>query len=293
MSTETIQELAVLELPELETLRRDLDRDIGGKRIRSVDLDSMAVIPRHSTRKAFGSKLEGVNIKSVARKGRVLIATLSSDDVLVFDLNAHGRLLRATGRKKPTSDTKASIVFTQQGQLRFLSPGGAGGGEMFVLPRETLGDEVPELTKLGFDPVDEPLSWQQFGQRLVQRDKNLLPLLMDDTFIVGLGPIYIDEILHAALLRWDRPSGSLSVQEIRRFYRAIVETIHNAIKHRGTTLPNDDSPNRYLDLHGKEGGYGEYLEVFGRDGERSRNGRGDVRKTRIANRTHYYCDYQV
>ena len=283
----------MLELPELETLRRDLDREIGGKKVKSVELDGMTAIPRHPTRKAFASRLEGNKIGGVVRRGRMLLARLGTEDVLVIDLGQHGRLRRATNRQKPTKDTHATIVFTQQGQLRFLTPGGEGGGEMFVVSRETVADEVPELSKLGFDPVDEPLSWQQFGQRLVQRDEKLLQLLMDDTFIVGLGPIYIDEILHASLLRWDRETGSLTIQEIRRFYRSIVETVHNAVKHRGTTLPEDESPDRYVDLFGEDGGYAEFLEVFGRDGERSRNGRGEVRKARVANRAHYYCDYQV
>ena len=108
---------------------------------------------------------------------------------------------------------------------------------------------------------------------------------MDQTFVVGLGPIYSDEILHAALLRHDRVANQLITQEIRRLYRSIVETIHNAVKHRV-------SLDQISDVFGEPGGYDEYLEVY-EGGERSRNGRGDVLTARVGGTTHYYCDYQV
>ena len=110
---------------------------------------------------------------------------------------------------------------------------------------------------------------------------------MDSSFIVGLGRVYSDEILHAALLRHDRVASQLITQEIRRLYRAIVETVHNAVKHRGVSI------NGVRDVFGQPGGYDEYLEVFGRAGERSRNGRGDVLTARVGGSTHHYCDYQV
>ena len=99
--------------------------------------------------------------------------------------------------------------------------------------------------------------------------------------------MYKRQILHAALLRHDRIADQLITQEIRRLYRAIVETIHNAVKHRGVGLDGS------CDVFGQPGGYDEYLEVYGRGGERSKNGRGDVLTARVGGTTHYYCDYQV
>ena len=94
---------------------------------------------------------------------------------------------------------------------------------------------------------------------------------------------------HAALLRYDRTAESITIQEIRRLNRAIVEMMHNAIKQRGTSLEDDP----FVDVFGNPGGFTEYLEVYGRAGERSRNGRGEVQKLRTGGQTHYYCDYQV
>ena len=146
---------------------------------------------------------------------------------------------------------------------------------MTLVQNEEIGQVFPEVADLGFDPVDEPLSWTDFGRRLLQYDTKLRPLLMDQTFVVGLGPIYSDEILHAALLRHDRIANQLITQEIRRLYRSIVETIHNAVKHRGVSL------DEISDVFGEPGGYDEYLEVYRRGGERSRNGRGDVLTARV------------
>ncbi|MDG2112134.1 MAG: hypothetical protein P8N02_05920, partial [Actinomycetota bacterium] len=131
------------------------------------------------------------------------------------------------------------------------------------------------------------MSWTVFGQRLVRQDRTLRQLLIDPTFVVGIGPVYSDEILHSALLRHDRKANGLITQEIRRLYRAIVETVHNALKHRGVSLEDE------TDVFGEPGGYNEYLEVYGRAGERSRNGRGDVLTAKVSGVVHYYCDYQV
>ena len=88
-------------------------------------------------------------------------------------------------------------------------------------------------------------------------------------------------------LSGDRAANSLTSQEVRRLYRALVETVHNGIKYRGTSVDG------FLDVFGEPGGYDEYLEVYGRAGERSRNGRGEVMKQKISGMTHYYSDYQV
>src|SRR3546814_8615330 len=86
---------------------------------------------------------------------------------------------------------------------------------------------------------------------------------MDPEVVAAIGPIYSDEILWEAGLRYDRISDQLSSQEIRRLFRALVETLHEAVKHHGTSL--DDVP--FVDLYGKPGNYQNELKVFAREGE--------------------------
>ena len=118
----------------------------------------------------------------------------------------------------------------------------------------------------------------------------LRALLLDRSVIAGIGPVYADEILHASGLRPDRTVASLSTQEIRRFYRAVVETLHEAAKHRGVTTADGE----YADLAGKPGGWTEELQVFERDGDACRRCRGVVSKIRMSNQPVYLCtDCQV
>ncbi len=270
------------ELPEIEIARRDLDKDVGGRKIKSVEvLGAKRVVNTASTKKAFGAALEGRKVASVRRAGLFLVFDVGEDEVMVADLGSAGRFLRTPAKTEVDPDTQVIIAFTQGGHLRLIDS--AGEAELRTISADQLEENYPQLGRLGFDPVDEPMSWTVFGQRLVREDRTLRQLLLDQSFVVGLGPVYSDEILHAALLRHDRKASGLITQEIRRLYRAIVETVHNAVKHRGTSL----------DAFGEPGGYKDYLEVYGRAGERSRNGRGDVLSTKISGVVHYYCDYQV
>tara|TARA_B100000902_G_scaffold43676_1_gene51342 strand:- start:529 stop:1359 length:831 start_codon:yes stop_codon:yes gene_type:complete len=276
----------MLELPELETVRRDLDREVGGLKIKEIDvIGAKRLIPGQANKTGLTKALSGRKISSVTRVGMLLCLQVGNGQSLVINLGPGGSLQRAANKDDRESDTQLIIGFTQKGQLRLIDSDKSA--TVVLIDNEEMGLAFPEIAELGFDPVDEPISWQEFGGRLLERDTKLRPLLMDQTFIVGLGPIYSDEILHAALLRHDRIANQLITQEIRRLYRAIVETIHNAVKHRGVSLDGG------RDVFGEVGGYDEYLEVYGRGGERSRNGRGDVLTARVGGTTHYYCDYQV
>ncbi len=176
------------------------------------------------------------------------------------------------------------LTFTQKGQLRFIDP--RKFGEMFVVDADAVDDEVPELAHLGFDPVEQAVSWTTFGQAVHSRSVKLKPLLMDQKFIAGIGNIYADEILHGAGLRYDRLSNSLSTQEIRRLYRALVETLHDAIKYGGSTL----SDGQYVDLHGKPGEYQEHHQVYDREGEACRRCRAPIVRVKANQRSTFFCE---
>ncbi len=273
------------ELPELETLRRDLDRDIGGKRIKTVEVPGAGVIPRHTNKKQFSALLEGAKVTGVVRRDLLLVAKLDTGDALVIDLERGGQLRRVAAKEAVDKRTKVVITFTQGGQLRVLDD--TGNLELFVVPFDGLAEARPSLATLGVDILDEQVSWTSFGERMLRhRDVKLRNLLLDRTVIAGIGPVYADEILHASGLRPDREVSSLSTQEIRRFYRAVVETLHESAKHRGVTT----SDGQYADLTGKPGGWTAELQVFERDGKACRRCRGVVSKVRMANKTVYLCE---
>ena len=151
---------------------------------------------------------------------------------------------------------------------------------------EELATARPEWEELGTDTVDEPISWTTFGRALLERSERLKPLLMDPTFLVGLGQIDSDEILFLAGLRYNRTPDTLSTQEIRRLSRAVVEVVHDAVKYRGTTLED----NGYADLFGEPGSYQDHLAVYGKAGEMSARARGEIVRSKIGGQWTYYCE---
>ena len=273
------------EQPEIETLRRDLDREIGGKRIKTVEVPGSGVIPRHTNKKQFIGLLDGAKVANVTRRDLFLVGKLDTGDALIIDISLGGQLRRNAAKDPVDKATKVVITFTQGGQLRLIDT--TGKAEMFVVPFDSLKESIPELTKLGLDLLDEPVSWTVFGERILRhRGTNLRNLLLDRTVVAGIGPIYADEILFAAGLRPDRDIDSLSTQEIRRYFRAVVETLHEGAKHRGVT----GSDGQYSDLAGKPGGWTSELQVFERDGKACLRCRGVISKVRQGNKTVYLCE---
>lgn len=182
------------ELPEVEVVRRDLDREVVGRRIKAVEVDAMRSIRRHRQRKQFTSRLEGKKITGVTRRGKYLLVMLEGGDVLVIHLGMSGQLLRAkSAREAKPKHTHVVITFQQGGQLRFVDP--RTFGEMFVTEGDNVDKEVEELAHLGIDPLDMAMSWDHFGALLYQHNAKLKNLLMDQKFLAGIGNIYSDEIL--------------------------------------------------------------------------------------------------
>lgn len=271
------------ELPELELLRRDLDREIGERKIKSVEVPVAGVV-KQPTKKALIAALDGVKLSGVTRRGMLLLIGVEGTHLLVLSLGEQSRLTRNQPKDDVASGTALVLTFTQGGQLRLVDPKKQATVE--YVAAEELDELHPELATLGLDSVDEPISWTTFGEMILRRDGKLKSVLMDPTFLVGIGPIYSDEILFHAGLRYDRHPASLSAQEIRRLYRAVVETVHEAVKYGGTSL----GPDGWVGLSGEPGEYQQYITVYKRDGEMSPRARGPIVKARFGSGYTYFCE---
>jgi formamidopyrimidine-DNA glycosylase len=273
------------ELPEVEVIKRDLEREVVGKKIKSVEVTGTRSVRRHRNRKEFIGLLDGRKITHVDRRGKYIVVRLDDGNALVIHLGMSGQLLRAkTSRASMAKHTHIVITFTQGGQLRFVDP--RTFGEMFIAPYDTLEEQVDELAHLGIDPLEAPMSWDSFGRLLAAKKMKLKTLLMDQKFLAGIGNIYSDEILFQAGLRWDRMSDELTDQEIRRLYRAIVETLQDAVKYRGSSL----SDQQYVDLFGETGAFQDHHTVYDREGEACQRCRRPIVRARYSNRSTFYCD---
>jgi len=272
------------ELPEVETIKRDLEKEVVGKRVKSVEVTGLRSIRRHSTPEEFGARLDGKKITGVTRKGKYLLVKLDDGDVLVVHLGMSGQLLRAKSPKQVVDKhTHVTINFTQGGQLRFVDP--RTFGELFVTAADQLEEVVPELAHLGFDPLEDVMSWTRFCNMLYARKTKLKALLMDQRFVAGIGNIYSDEILFGAGLRYDRSSETLTTQEVRRLYRAMVETLQEAIKHRGSSLADE----QYRDLFGEVGDFQSQHKVYDRDGQPCRRCRSPIERVKWQGRSTFCC----
>ncbi len=275
-----------MELPEVEVLRRDAEKDVVGRRVIDVDVrrtkNARRIVRRHKAPKEFRDLLKGRRFTKADRKGKYLLLRLDDGHLLVVHFGMSGRFLRGTKRNPPPEHTHVVMTFQQGGDLRYVDP--RAFGELFVTPADDLG-KVKELAHIAIDPLETSFTWQQFSYLLEQRKSKLKPLLMDQQFISGLGNIYSDEVLFAAGLRHDRQSETLSSQEVRRLYRAIQEVVQDAIRFRGTTLGDE----AYVDLYGKPGEYQNELRVYGRAGEPCRRCRTAIQTVKYSNRNSYYC----
>ncbi len=295
------------ELPEVETVRASLARDLVGKKIKAVAVTNGRAVRRHKSAKDFRALVEGRSVKSVGRLGKNLVIGLDNGSHLVIHLGMTGQLLRAKCAKDPKpKHTHVVFSFAQGGELRYVDP--RTFGELFVsLPpgeddppvevskfaRLSVGGEglalrraVPELAHLGLDPFEDQIGWDRFAAVMRSRSTPLKVVLTDQDILAGIGNIYADEILFAAGLRFDRPAESLSTIEIRRLHRSITEILTEAIKHGGTTLDDE----QFVDPDGKPGTYQQYLQVYGREGLPCYQCRQPIRRDTVRGRSTFYCD---
>ena len=273
-------------LVEIEVIRRDLEREIIGRRIKDVEITSarnaMKVIPRHGRRKDFQALVAGAKFEKVDRAGRRLLLTLDNGHVMVIDLGDTGQLLKVSASGAVETHTHLVFTFTIGGQLRLVDP--KPSAEVFVGTE----DEVNELgytTVEGIDPLEQQVTWPHFSGMLEERQQPMKDLLMDDRFIVGLGHLYSDEILWTAALRYDRPSDKLTSQDVRRLYRALIETMQDSLKARGTSWGS----HAFTDLTGVPGQYQLEIKVFEREGEACKRCRNEITKEPYGEGFTYFC----
>lgn len=294
------------ELPEVETVRSVLARDVVGKKVKSVAITNGRVVRRHKSVKEFRDLVEGRTIKGVGRLGKWLVLTLDDGAKVGIHLGMSGQILRAKSAKDPKpKHTHVVVTFIQGTQIRYVDP--RTFGELFVstgpidgqpteisrFARLAIGGDgmatrqaVPELAHLGVDFLEDQLGWDRFAAILRSRSTPIKAVLTDQDIIAGIGNIYADETLYNAGVRYDRPADSLSAIEIRRLHRAITEILADAIKHHGSTLADE----QFIDPDGRPGEYQQYHQVYDREGQPCGQCRSLVRRVMVRQRATFYCE---
>jgi formamidopyrimidine-DNA glycosylase len=135
------------ELPEVETIRRQLEREVVGRKVKAVDVHDTKAIPRHKSKKAFTDLLDDAKLKSLMRRGTFLIFTLDSGNRFILRPGTGGQLRKAPSKDDLEDGTSVVITFTQGGQLRYIDP--SHSGEMWILTPEEVAQGVDEIELLG------------------------------------------------------------------------------------------------------------------------------------------------
>lgn len=274
------------ELPEIEVIRRDLEKEVVGRRIKDVQVrpgsNAMKVIRRHGRRKEFQDLLAGAKFETIHRTGRFIGLELDNDKVLVINLGECGQLLKTSASDPLVSHTHIVLGFTIGGQLRLVDS--KMNSQVFVATKEDF--EKMRVEDTAIDPLDnQPFTWQHFSALLEGGKKGMKELLMDERFVCGLGNMYSDEVLFTAGIRFDRSSDTLSSQDVRRVYRSLMETVQEAVKARGTSWGDVE----FKDLQGDLGQYQLELKVFERDGDACRRCRNIIVREKFASDYTHFC----
>jgi formamidopyrimidine-DNA glycosylase len=271
------------ELPEVETVRRDLERDFVGKRIEDLAAGGVHRLRRHSPVPELVARVCGRRLVGVRRRGKYLIADLDSGDAMVMHLGMSGQLRQSPIDAPLAPHTHVVLRWEGGSQLRLVDP--RAFGELFVTAADPVTGRIAELAHLGFDALDNRLTWSQAALLFAGRRTRLKPLLMDQRFLAGIGNLYADEILWASRLRADRPACDLDGTEVRRLWRTRRSTLCRAIDHRGSSLTD----RQYRDLSGSVGGYQAFHQAYGREGLPCRRCRTLIIRVMAAGRSGFSC----
>lgn len=286
------------ELPEVETIRRDLVRKVANKKIVHVDVRQAKAVAGMKTK--FVHLLTGNRIRAIERRGKLMLWRLALPrqgiDTALVHLKMTGQLIyekkrdgivevvagghRLTERDfdLPNSHTQVILTFGDMGKLFFNDLRRFG----YMKPA-TAAQAEAALDKFGPEPLGKDFTWQYFQEIFFGKKTSVKALLLNQELIAGLGNIYVDEACFCAGVRPERRVGLLTPTERRKLFLCIPRILKNAIKHRGTTFKD------YLDSEGKRGNYSDFLMVFDRDGQSCRRCGTVIKKTRAAGRGTHFC----
>lgn len=275
------------EMPEVETIRRDLQLAVLGKGIRTVKIWTSRLVK--NPQKEFLSVLEKNRFEKISRRGKLLYFELAyGDKTLLIHLKMSGQLISElpggliVGEESglPNKHTHVSIYFADSSVLHFNDIRTFG-----YLQLVGENELKKKLSGFGLEPLTPDFKPGEFGRLFESAGICVKALLLNQQKVAGIGNIYADEICHRARIRPDRASLSLDKHEIKRLFNSCQAILRDAIAKRGTTFSN------YVDAKGNKGGYFKYLKVYNREGERCyRCGDDRIVKIRVAGRGTHLCE---
>jgi formamidopyrimidine-DNA glycosylase len=264
------------ELPEAETIRCQLEREIIGATIRRVVVHIPRVAREHRSPRELARLVEGRRIGQVGRRGKAILLHLGGrkPHMLIIRLGMTG-LLRVVPAEEPLDKATAVTIELSDGRhLRFLDQ--RQFGSLTARPGHD-PEEMPEFREYGPEPFSDAFTLDHLKEVFSRRSANLENVLMDQHVIAGIGKIYADEICFRAGLRPGRRAKGLTGPMRERLWRALREVLAEGIECRGSSA-NDET---YRDVYGIPGTFQERMYVYQRTGEPCRVCGSPIRRTRM------------
>ncbi|HVE63218.1 MAG TPA: bifunctional DNA-formamidopyrimidine glycosylase/DNA-(apurinic or apyrimidinic site) lyase [Mycobacteriales bacterium] len=270
------------ELPEVETVRRGLERGVVGRTIERTEVHHPRAVRRHVAGAAdFVALLSGRRVESAQRRGKYLWLSLDSGDALTGHLGMSGQLLVVPPDKPPEKHLRVRFTFGDGGrELRFVDQRTFGG--LFVVAG---GAELPStIEHIARDPLDPLFDDTDFVRRLRARRTGVKRSLLDQSLISGVGNIYADEALWRAGLHYERPTGRLTRADATELLAHVRAVLQESLAAGGTSFDA-----LYVSTDGVSGLFERELAVYGREGEPCLRCSTSIRRARFMNRSSYFC----
>ena len=280
------------ELPEVETVRLQLKHKVLGKIIDTVEVFHMKTVEHN---RSIGKKLKGKRIADIDRIGKLMIFSFAHEDNLFLlahlkmtgqfftvdkkgDVVGGGHSMTAADRELPGRHTRVAFHFTDGSSLFFNDM------RLFGYTKLATAKEVAEARQgFGPEPIDPKFHVDWFVTHVRKRQSPIKAVLLDQSFLAGLGNIYVDEALWRAQVRPMRKASTLTKKEAAAIAAASGDVMRESIAVGGTTFQH------FVDTGGNNGNFTDYLKIFGKQGEACSRCGTIIIKTRCAGRGTHYC----
>jgi formamidopyrimidine-DNA glycosylase len=270
------------ELPEVETVRRGLQKWVAGRTVATVAVSHPRAVRRHIGGAAdFAARMVGRRIEGARRRGKYLWLPLDSGDAVLAHLGMSGQLLLRDARMPAEPHLRVRLTFTDgDPELRFVDQRTFGG-----LQFDAGGAQLPSAIRhIALDPLEPGFDELAFSAAVRRRRTGIKRALLDQSLISGVGNIYADEALWRARLHFARPTETLTRPRLGELVGAVREVLTEAIGQGGTSFDS-----LYVDVNGASGYFGRSLNVYGRIGEPCLRCGTPIRRDPFMNRSSYTC----
>jgi len=287
------------ELPEVETIVRQLNRRVKGKIIRDIWSDWPKMFRGKINFARAENILPGKKILNIERRGKNILIYLSHDLICWVHLKMTGHFLIGKFKyqnkkwqpleKGPLNDPQNRFIhlvfILNNGEVLALSDL-RKFALVIVLKTEDIS-KTQALKKIGIDPLGSQFNTKKLKLIISPLRGKIKNILMDQRYISGIGNIYASEILWEAKINPWRTGIDLSDQEITRLARAIRKVLRAALRHKGTSVADDT----YRMLNGKSGGYIDFLKVYQREGKPCPLCGTKIKRVKMGSRSTFYCPH--